>query len=352
MNQNFRNIQPLNNRTVWTLTDNGFYGVCKADEAFGINPLGVAILAIVIASAVLFKSQVIIYFALALQTIGLLSLVETAWLDSLSVVLGACRYLMVFSTMGQHGKMVDGVLRSHGYFRLDDFMRNVDFNMNISAICAVTFISMAVMIAVQIVQWCINTGRFKPEASTMEFGYLMLGVFRTVYLLTIQEWFLIISSCLKYDMLSPGKTLLSSIYFLTLIYFIIVAHVNKFQYFRSLALADLTILKKIVLPTFLMTDVRQHYIIIILMLVFSGLELVLFALAGRNEEKVQPKFRSYIYRSIELGSILILGIYYAVDRSLRNPQSSLGIGIIAIIVLLVFECCLAFEVILSIIKKF
>ena len=116
-------------------------GLCSTPASTSISGFGVFLLLVIIATGLFLKSQHIFYFIISIQTLGLLSLMEIAYPQSLTTILDGFQYLMIFSKMQQNSKMSDGILLSRNLYRLDRFLTEVNLRVNITPSFVVTFLT-------------------------------------------------------------------------------------------------------------------------------------------------------------------------------------------------------------------
>lgn len=81
-----------------------------------------------------------IYLISMLQTIGLVSFVEVAWVNPVGFLLQSLQYFMIFSWVGSGYKVQDQALRERQYYRLDVYLHESKFIFNIALIGIVNII--------------------------------------------------------------------------------------------------------------------------------------------------------------------------------------------------------------------
>lgn len=126
-------------------------GTCLNTFNFGVNSLGVLIFIVMVTACLIIRTKESFYLLLTLQTYGLYSLVEIAWVNPIHYVLQALQYFMIFNTMGQGYKNDDYVLMSSGNYRLDMFLQQTSIGPNLAIIAPFTIISLILLIIICIV---------------------------------------------------------------------------------------------------------------------------------------------------------------------------------------------------------
>lgn len=125
-------------------------GLCTFPAYTKVNPLGVFIIIFTIVVSTFLKSQYVFYFIFALQSIGLLSLIEVAYPYSLTTLLQSFQYLMLFSTIKKQNQSSDGIFTYHSMYRLNNFFQTVSFDANAPAIIAFIILAGLLLAAISI----------------------------------------------------------------------------------------------------------------------------------------------------------------------------------------------------------
>lgn len=134
-----------------------------------------------ILAGVFLKSQIILYFVFALQTISLISLVEADWHSGLNELLGSSQYLMIFSVMGFSNKDFDTIYLKEDLYKLLHFLKSVNLYGNIAPLAAVLLIVVMFMVRCHILLHESKHDWFSENTIKK----IMLGL-QTTYFLTIQ----------------------------------------------------------------------------------------------------------------------------------------------------------------------
>lgn len=88
---------------------------------------------------------------LAVQSLGLANLVETAWVNPLGYVLESAQHLMVFNILGKAYKANDFLLKVTGYHRVFNFLQQCSVGQNIAIIAVFSSIALILLIIIAIV---------------------------------------------------------------------------------------------------------------------------------------------------------------------------------------------------------
>lgn len=142
----------------------------------------------------------------------------------------------------------------------------------------------------------------------MTLDKIMMGV-NFIYFMMIQETMLCIYFGLKSGSQNIGGIVLSVLYFLSLIFFIINQWFYPFPFFRS-KFAQLNILVvKGIAPIFIISDSESHYLIFVLLIILLTVDL-LITNKNRNNSSIN---RLLLYKIYSLLTIIILGGYYCIE---------------------------------------
>lgn len=162
-------------------------GVCLSSSFSNANAVGVILLIICVIASAAFKSKIVWWYAIGIQTMGLLSFIEIDWMAGVQYILGGCSYLMLFSVMGKNALPYDVNYSSHSLFRLGDQLHSTNLAALSPAIFALSIASFLIFVSINPFQilhkkFCIDQCTFMTESflAKIRFGAAAF------YLMTIQ----------------------------------------------------------------------------------------------------------------------------------------------------------------------
>ena len=241
-------------------------GVCSTPAYTSINGFGILLLFIAIGSGMFLKSQHIFYFILSMQTLGLLSLIEIAYPQSLITILDGFQYFMIFSKMQQSSKTSDGILLSRNLYRLDSFLTQVNLRINITPSFVLTFL-IVVLLGLVLAIRKFRDGRWMCISDlTLD---TILAALRTILLLTMQEMLLLCYVGIRFGTIGGSEIVILLFYSSTLVFLLVDLNYHRIPYFRSKKLLNLVLAQRFILPIFLILPYSDSHHLAIFMIVFS-----------------------------------------------------------------------------------
>ena len=109
-------------------------GVCIGVVPPKVNALGVVVLIVCVSIAVAVRTSNAIYLISIVQTLGLLSFVQIAWVVPVGYLLQGLQYFMIFNWIGAGYKLSDQSMRQRQYYRLDLYLRESNLLKNIALV--------------------------------------------------------------------------------------------------------------------------------------------------------------------------------------------------------------------------
>lgn len=177
----------------------GVAGVCAKVNTDNANVLGIFILLIVAIISIALRSEEILYFGLFLQSVGLLYILEVAWLPALDYLLSAFNYLMIFTRIEHVYKDTDGSLSDPNIFKSASLFKTGKLAINFAIVGIFNLILFLLMILIptfKAIRKRITKDKvhFLPDSNLDK---IMIAVC-TFFLLSIQESVLVIYFSLRY----------------------------------------------------------------------------------------------------------------------------------------------------------
>lgn len=251
-------------------------GLCQGQTPLSFNPLGFVVLVLVIGACVSSKSEEAIHLSLGLQSLGLLGLVEVNCGQAITYVLDALEYLFVLVKIGQAYKPEDNVLSGDKLYKGQALLHTADYSRNAAIVGFVVLLVFALVFLLPLYQ-CIRRKLTADKYHCLPDWFLekVSFVLYVVYLFTIQEMMLVIFIGYAYSATNFVLIASSIVYFLTLLYICVSSCYKQLPFFRSRAAQLNAILKKIILPVFVLAGPSFHYIIFCVLLSFECVDIVL-----------------------------------------------------------------------------
>lgn len=222
-------------------------GTCSSPAYSSINGFGILILLICIGIGLFLRSQHIFYFILSLQTLGLLSLIEVAYPQSLTTLLDGFQYLMVFSKMQQGSKTSDGVLISRNMYRLEAFLTSVNLKDNITPSFILVFLTTVLLGVLLVFRKFRDGGDSCLSDKTLD---TILTALRTIILMTMQEMLLLCYVGIRFGSVGGSEAVIILFYSVCLVFLLVDLNYHRVPYFRSKKLLNLVLAQRLILPVF------------------------------------------------------------------------------------------------------
>lgn len=132
--------------------------------------------------------------------------------------------------MQQGAKIDDGQLLQRSMYRLDDFLRTINFTQNFSPLFAMNIIA-ALMLVFGIAFRALRGNRCKGLSDAV-LGHILVGL-RTFLLLISQETVLIAFAGIRFWALSGSEIFMITLYLLILVFLVVDCNLHMLPFFRS-----------------------------------------------------------------------------------------------------------------------
>lgn len=127
-------------------------GTCVDTLGGKANALGIVLFIILSACLLVGGSKEGLYLYLTIQTWGLYSFVEIAWLNPIGYLLQGLQYFMIWNVLGSNIKTTtDYTLQIGNYYRLNQYIKQTGLVQNIVLIAAFTLLAMVLLIIICII---------------------------------------------------------------------------------------------------------------------------------------------------------------------------------------------------------
>lgn len=128
-------------------------GVCIGVVPPKVNALGVVVLIVCVSIAVAVRTSNAIYLISIVQTLGLLSFVQIAWVVPVGYLLQGLQYFMIFNWIGAGYKLSDQSMRQRQYYRLDLYLRESNLLKNIALVGLVSLALFFIIVGLAIYKY-------------------------------------------------------------------------------------------------------------------------------------------------------------------------------------------------------
>lgn len=139
----------------------------------------------------------------------------------------------------------------------------------------------------------------------------MLNFANFIYLFLIQETLLTFYFCFSFGGVKPSTVILPIIYFLSLVFIVVNQWYSQFNFFRTRFTFLNIIILKIITPLFITLDRNQHYLLLILFIIFFGIDVILTN-KNRNSNAIN---RLLYYKLYSLVVFILFLVNYFVESN-------------------------------------